>query len=276
MAKHRRTAFTLIELLVVIAIIAILAAILFPVFAQARSKARQTTCTSNVKQAALAILMYAQDYDEWFPLGAYNPDPVAPVVMWYDVVEPYVKGGAGGVMTPATAAGRKGAAFWICPEIDNRSVPRRPGDPDPALSTAFYFPAMSYLANANFMPFWHRLAGYHFPGKPSSLAVLNAPAQVVLIAEGMGYIPGTGGDDCDSECTGYESGFPPFNHPVIGRAVNYCAARYRHGGGSVYGLADGHAKWFRGPGDSWTTTSTSGVAWRRSHFPDASVWFRED
>ena len=60
----RRNAFTLIELLVVIAIIAILAAILFPVFAQAREKARQTTCTSNVKNYGLAFLMYLQDYDE--------------------------------------------------------------------------------------------------------------------------------------------------------------------------------------------------------------------
>src|SRR5437762_10954036 len=60
----RRKGFTLIELLVVIAIIAILAAILFPVFAQARSKARQAMCLSNVKQMGLAYTMYAQDYDE--------------------------------------------------------------------------------------------------------------------------------------------------------------------------------------------------------------------
>ncbi|MHB9023534.1 MAG: PA14 domain-containing protein [Armatimonadota bacterium] len=59
--------FTLIELLVVIAIIGILAAILFPVFAKAREKARQTTCVSNQKQIATALLMYAQDYDETFP-----------------------------------------------------------------------------------------------------------------------------------------------------------------------------------------------------------------
>lgn len=66
----KRTAFTLIELLVVIAIIAILAAILFPVFAQARESARQTTCLSNLKQIALATMMYAQDYDETYvPVG---------------------------------------------------------------------------------------------------------------------------------------------------------------------------------------------------------------
>ena len=62
-----RRGFTLIELLVVIAIIAILAAILFPVFARAREKARQSSCTSNVKQIALGVLMYVQDYDERFP-----------------------------------------------------------------------------------------------------------------------------------------------------------------------------------------------------------------
>jgi prepilin-type N-terminal cleavage/methylation domain-containing protein/prepilin-type processing-associated H-X9-DG protein len=62
-----RTGFTLIELLVVIAIIAILAAILFPVFAKAREKARQSSCLSNVKQLTLAILQYTQDYDEGFP-----------------------------------------------------------------------------------------------------------------------------------------------------------------------------------------------------------------
>ena len=70
-----RRGFTLIELLVVIAIIAILAAILFPVFARAREKARQTSCLSNLKQLGLGMLMYAQDYDEKFLVRYYIPDP---------------------------------------------------------------------------------------------------------------------------------------------------------------------------------------------------------
>src|SRR2546421_3197347 len=65
-STRTRTGFTLIELLVVIAIIAILAAILFPVFAQAREKARTTSCLSNTKQIGLSIMMYAQDYDETY------------------------------------------------------------------------------------------------------------------------------------------------------------------------------------------------------------------
>jgi prepilin-type N-terminal cleavage/methylation domain-containing protein len=95
-----RKGFTLIELLVVIAIIAILAAILFPVFAQAREKARQTGCLSNVKQIGLGVQMYLQDYDEYVPRNAYaDPPRVAEgdhftncsSPRWMDVMQPYVK-----------------------------------------------------------------------------------------------------------------------------------------------------------------------------------------
>jgi len=86
----RRQGFTLIELLVVIAIIAILAAILFPVFARAREKARQASCQSNIKQAGLGMLMYAQDYDErYFP---FYFDLPAGNRVWFDwFIMPYVK-----------------------------------------------------------------------------------------------------------------------------------------------------------------------------------------
>src|SRR5947209_765006 len=84
----RNRAFTLIELLVVIAIITILAAILFPVFAQAREKARSVVCLSNERQMGLAISMYTQDYDDRLPMGGNAaPKPNR----WYDWIAPYQK-----------------------------------------------------------------------------------------------------------------------------------------------------------------------------------------
>jgi len=86
-----RRGFTLIELLVVIAIIAILAAILFPVFARAREKARQASCGSNLKQISLGMLMYIQDYDEMFPYYAYGSYTVDPWIFWPHQLQPYIK-----------------------------------------------------------------------------------------------------------------------------------------------------------------------------------------
>ena len=82
----RVRAFTLLELLVVIAIIAILAAILFPVFAKAREKARQSSCLSNEKQIGLALLEYAQDYDERYPRVDHTTG-----YEWYDPLQSYLK-----------------------------------------------------------------------------------------------------------------------------------------------------------------------------------------
>lgn len=94
---QKRKGFTLIELLVVIAIIAILAAILFPVFAKAREKARQSSCASNLKQLGLGIMQYTQDYDETYPGqpyddGGYNSCGWIPgIPSWFVGVEPYIK-----------------------------------------------------------------------------------------------------------------------------------------------------------------------------------------
>ncbi|MDX1932248.1 MAG: DUF1559 domain-containing protein [Capsulimonadales bacterium] len=127
---NSRKAFTLIELLVVIAIIAILAAILFPVFAQAREKARQAMCQSNMKQLSLAYIMYAQDYDEtgapMWAKNCLNPDGTAiagcaPAVYsgttwggyWPDLIYPYVKNGV------ARVNGQKGnRGVFVCPTVD--------------------------------------------------------------------------------------------------------------------------------------------------------------
>jgi len=105
--------FTLIELLVVIEIIAILAAILFPVFAKAREKARQATCVNNEKQIALAVMQYVQDYDETYPPGALGPPWVTAFATWMmwgggpsnTVIDSYIKNGN----------------VWYCP--DARKAP---------------------------------------------------------------------------------------------------------------------------------------------------------
>ena len=88
--SSRRPAFTLIELLVVIAIIAILAAILFPVFAQAREKARQTACLSNLKQISISLTMYQSDFDSMYPPSQLPPSG-ANIVSWPTMIQPYIK-----------------------------------------------------------------------------------------------------------------------------------------------------------------------------------------
>lgn len=91
MKGKARAAFTLIELLVVIAIISILAAILFPVFAQAREKGRAITCLSNQRQLGMGLAQYVQDYDETFPMGQYFYK--GEQFIWSDAIYPYTKAG---------------------------------------------------------------------------------------------------------------------------------------------------------------------------------------
>src|SRR5690242_10155784 len=107
MRRTWQPGFTLIELLVVIAIIAILAAILFPVFAQAREEARQTACSSNLKQIGTAMMMYAQDYDETYP--CYATYPVS-AVHWYDMINPYIK------------AQNFTSSIFVCPSVTRKTV----------------------------------------------------------------------------------------------------------------------------------------------------------
>ncbi len=77
----RPAGFTLIELMMVISILAILASLLFPVFAQAREKARQTSCASNLRQLGMSVAMYAQDYDDRYPIGSDSPERYT--YLWY-------------------------------------------------------------------------------------------------------------------------------------------------------------------------------------------------
>jgi prepilin-type N-terminal cleavage/methylation domain-containing protein/prepilin-type processing-associated H-X9-DG protein len=106
---RRNRGFTLIELLVVIAIIAILAAILFPVFARAREAARKATCLSNLKQIALAALMYAQDYDEVLPVAGYDGSRV--------LSHPVDPANRGLTIAEAQSRGLGSADFWCLPDV---------------------------------------------------------------------------------------------------------------------------------------------------------------
>jgi hypothetical protein len=121
------------------------------------------------------------------------------------------------------------------------------------------------------MPTFNNAKGDWFPGRITSLASINAPAHVVLVAHTRGVRTMTGGDDVTSGCMSSEFNAAP-NHP---HAADYCAARYAHNGGTIYLLADSHVKWFKGPA-SWRAANGSGVAWRKSVAPNATAWFRED
>ena len=164
-----RRGFTLIELLVVIAIIAILAAILFPVFAKARAKARQATCLSNMRQLSTAILSYAQDYDEGLPMGmSYNPSQTG----WWYLVRPYID-----PSIPVSATARKG--ILVCPEYESSY-------PDGVTPT---YPSCSYAPNRYIME-----TNYAY-----TLSDCNAPTGLVLLAPGRNTIGTYGRDDASGD-----------------------------------------------------------------------------
>lgn len=237
-SKSTRSAFTLIELLVVIAIIAILAAILFPVFAQAREKARQTSCLSNLKQAGTAYMMYTQDYDEMFPIAVQAPNRINNVffsppnlvkgrtdpatwLQWYGSQGP-------NVIYPYT----KNYAIWACPS--GTLTEQFPGPP------AF---------SANFDPsVTPTKITYNFNGLlgTASQAEINMPANVPLLWEG-GKVQWNGSNINNP---GPASGTYPFK--LASCSYGNRAAWYApgpsplrpevHSGGQNWLYADGHAK----------------------------------
>lgn len=219
-APSRVRGFTLIELLVVIAIIAILAAILFPVFASAREKARQTACLSNMKQMGLACMSYATDYDETLPTwsGYYadyystNPGsqkyPDGNEHYWDGLIQPYVKNG-----NPVNGD-RSGV--WYCPSSEREANVRSYG----------FTMGISYDTDPSHWQSYRWI----------TLPEVDAPADCILIGDGGSA--GRMGRTYDYQ--GY------YEHFVANPRNLYTRdAPYRHNGGGNYAFADGHAKWLK-------------------------------
>lgn len=216
-----RRAFTLIELLVVIAIIAILAAILFPVFAQAREAARKTQCLSNTKQFGTAVMMYVQDYDELYPLSLYpaNIGGSMRAFSVFDAVVPYSKN-AGIVACPSEPK----AMDWdaVLGASASGAEPS-PGCFGGALgSSAGNFKYLSY--NANYAVFQEGQGNPYFGGggdPPVAMASLARPAETAIFADGILL------------CS--------FKSPIahLGKAP-------RHHNGVSCTFADGHSKFVKG------------------------------
>jgi len=266
----RRSAFTLIELLVVIAIIAILAAILFPVFAQARDKARAAACMSNCKQIGTAVLMYTQDYDETYyyqadwgetdnwGAGSWGNDYWS-YTRWPVRHLPYIKS----------------EGLFLCPShkapllnVTKRNSPDYAGSAEYASNGATPFP-VSYGANL-MMLFEAQAPGEEDkPPRPVKLAALSYPAKKIFLAEAV-----TPYGCCENwnveyfRAANYSGGENGWNWGAMrqnaGNAVKLnlsdqvmgSVTRHQYGNHVVY--CDGHVKWVR-----WQTVGDSSTAkWR--------------
>jgi len=182
--KDRKCGFTLIELLVVIAIIAILAAILFPVFAQAREKAREASCASNLNQIGLACMQYTQDYDEHLPqswLGSpfgSEPPNLGWACKWMDEVLPYVKSTQ--IFTCPDDQGLYGASPTYIPYYqltgwDNHHYGSY------AMNSAYFNNPYPDLGPGN-----HRSDQWWLSGIGYTLSSLQNPASTIWVTDGNG------------------------------------------------------------------------------------------
>jgi len=171
--------FTLIELLVVVAVIAILAAFQFPVFSQAREKARQANCVSSLSQINRALLMYAQDYDETFPRLRFREflsycHPKAQSLTWKGAIQPYVKS----------------YDFWKCPSNPRKDEPTE--DIDKGISVSYALNGAIFHGHRN-----------EDRTPPRTLASFAEPATTVSLGEGTGPCPDVSDWFADA---GHESG----------------------------------------------------------------------
>jgi prepilin-type N-terminal cleavage/methylation domain-containing protein/prepilin-type processing-associated H-X9-DG protein len=207
--RRRRAGFTLIELLVVIAIIAILAAILFPVFAQAREKARAASCVSNCKQIGLAMMMFAQDYYESYVPGWYAWPPEA---WWLSLVQPYVKDRDQGGIRSCPSAPSKYWAYAMNDWLSLKSQSVVPNVADTIL-----------VGDTNQIPEWNMYSSstYYVWWKPEAWN----PKPAGNFAKGD---PNATLVDIDTD-----------TNPAKGYI------RYRHNEGANFVYADGHVKYAR-------------------------------
>ena len=218
--------FTLIELLVVIAIIAILAAILFPVFAQARDSARQTTCLNNCKQLGTALQMYAQDYDEGFPSWPFGKLLSSPIFKdwnystWVPAMMPYVKN----------------TGVFACPNGPTTGT----GWPNQAITGPKGNQMVVNLAISEYI----ENSEHGFSTLAALSGAKNGPAEVTVIAESC--FNGIYQDWSDGfKIPDRPSNFGLWRFYCSKMGGTTCQGRHRgHGINAVY--ADGHAKFTPG------------------------------
>jgi len=253
--------FTLIELLVVIAIIAILAAILFPVFAQAREKARQTTCLNNQKQIGLALMQYLQDYDEAYPMAVIGGG-TANVYDWSAAVSPYIKNGSTQTVTVTVgsttypALGTFGGV-WACPSNANPTMN------DQFVVRADVFPESGWGST-------NPTSNVYLSSPIVNMAAIDAPADKIAMWE-VGAAGGKSGktdfntdeyvwtSSVNSPANGYTDLASavdcdqPSGTAYGGWMTCYELPRYRHSGMSNFLFLDGHVKAMKKGRLNWKT-----------------------
>jgi prepilin-type N-terminal cleavage/methylation domain-containing protein/prepilin-type processing-associated H-X9-DG protein len=223
---RQRSGFTLIELLVVIAIIAILAAILFPVFAQARATARKAACVSNLKQIGLAFTLYAQDYDEQFVPHWVNSTGIPD---WKTLLDPYIKRGENADLFKKDYRAERGV--WIDP--GKMGPPDRSGyGHNWSVLGGGYFSTQKPLGDGT-----KAASGRAIPWS-LPLAGVAHPVDTIEAACTTYYNKATEEDNA----AGWDALYPP--DWAKGQPPWGCISG-RHGGGANLVFVDGHVRWLR-------------------------------